>query len=201
MASAWTAGWHALGAAVPFVFRGRRRRTFAFAVGLGAAVGVAGSVLFSWALGDRPSGPPAYIYLLICAAAMAGAASFCLLGFTRQDRTAGWWIAATHESTMKQVLAASRAGASATVEAKDFRDAQRASDELLRSMPASVLCSLAGAFGVLLILVISVAEGFGFAAFAAAAYVAIDAAAAASSLLTLGRAHLIATEVEPPAVP
>ncbi len=200
MASAWTAGWQALGAALPFVFRGRRKRTFAVAVALGVAAGVVGSVLFSWALRERPDGPPAYTYFLICFAAMAGAASICLLVFTRHDRTDGWWIAATHESTMKQVLAASGAGASGTVEAKDFHNAQRASDELLRFMPAAVLCSLAGAFAVLLLFVISVTEGLGFAAFAAAVYVVIDAAAAASSLLTLGRAHLIATEVEPPAV-
>ncbi len=198
MATVWVAGWRAFWQAVPDVFRGRRRRTFLLVVALGLVVGVAVSSLL-YSVGGPGFGGSPHFALLICVIAVTSAAAVTARVFSARDRTSQWWIAGTHETTMKHVLAASQSGSLHTVSAQDRRDARRAAELLIQSMPATIVSPLLAATGAAPLLVLSAAEGSGWLVLAALCILLAQTVEVVSGLLTLGRATLTLTLTDGPA--
>lgn len=190
---AWRAGWQAFWAALPDVFRGGRRRTMLLLVGVGLAIGAALWALLDMALGPGLDGNSIPLAIALCVGGATLAGMLCALLFYRQDRTPEWWIAGTHESTMKRVLASAGSDARLTVSTSDVHDAGRAADVLRRLTPVAIVHPLIGATGGLVVVVTSVAAGAGFASLACLAFFLAQGVALVSSVLTLGRAELVLT--------
>ncbi|HYI34879.1 MAG TPA: hypothetical protein VEX88_15580 [Glaciibacter sp.] len=190
MATVWVAGWRAFWQAVPNVFRGRRRRTFLSVVALGLVTGVAVSAIVYRVGGPGVGGSP-YLAVFICVFAVTAAAAGAARVFSLRDRTSQWWIAGTHETTMKQVLAASQSGSLDTVNPQDLTNARRAAELLTHSVPATIVSPLIAAVGAIPLLVLAAAEGSGWLVLIALCVFLAQALEAVSGLLTLGRATLI----------
>jgi hypothetical protein len=194
MAKVWVAGWRAFWQAVPDVFRGRRRRTFLLVVALGLVIGGAASALVYRVSGSGIGGSP-YLAVYIGVFVVTVAAAGCARVIALRDRTSQWWIAGTHETTMKQVLAASRSGTLDTVSAQDLTNARRAAELLTHSVPATIVSPLIAAVGAIPLLVLGAAAASGWLVLIALCIFLVQAVEAASSLLILGRATLITMTV------
>jgi hypothetical protein len=194
MARVWVAGWRAFWRALPNVFRGRRRRTFLLVVVLGLVIGVAVSALVYRVGGPAFGGSP-YLAVFICVFAVTAAAAGSARAFARRDRTSQWWIAGTHETTMKQVLTASQSGSLDTVNPQDLTNARRAAELLTHSVPATIVSPLIAAVGAIPLLVLGAAAGSGWSVLIALCILLAQALEAVSGLLTLGRATLITMTV------
>lgn len=203
MRGVWRAGWRAFRSALPNVFHGKRRHIFLLAVALGLGAGAVLSALVYGALGPRLGDGPPFLAFLICIGGMTVAAAACATVFYLRDRTSQWWIAGTHETTMKRVLAAAHVDALDTVSAQDLRDARRAAEILSQSGPGAIVGPLILAAGATLIVVISAAAGSGFMVLAGLAVFLAEGLTAAAGVITLGRAELVrmATENDRPAAP
>lgn len=194
MAKVWVAGWRAFWNAVPNVFRGRRRSVFIVVVVLGLVIGLAVSAVLYRAGGSGIDGSP-YAAVFICVFAVTAAAAGSARVFSRRDRTSEWWIAGTHETTMKQVLAASQTGSLDTVSAQDLSNARRAAELLTHSVPATIVSPLIAAVGAIPLLVLAAAERSGWLVLIALCIFLAQGLEAVSGVLTLGRATLITMTV------
>lgn len=195
MARVWVAGWRAVWLALPDVFGGHRRRTFLLVVASGLAAGAGVSTLLYWVNGPGFGGSP-YLPVLICILTVTAAAAGAARVFSRRDRSSHWWIAGTHETTMKQVLAAAQAGSLDSVSAQDLNNARRAAEILTQSMPGTIVSPLIAASGLVPLLVLAAAEGAGLIVLVALGLFVAQAGEAAAGLLTLGRAQLVTATLD-----
>ncbi len=196
MGSVWVAGWRAFASALPHVFRGTRRRTLLLVMALGLVVGAVLSAALHWALGPRLGTSFPSLATLLCVGGITVASAFCAAAFYARDRTPQWWIAGTHETTIKRVLAAVQAGSLDTVTEQDLHDARRSAEIINLSGPAAIVGPLIATVGALLILIIGGAVASGVAVLCALVVFLAQALTAASSLLTLGRAQLVIVAIE-----
>jgi hypothetical protein len=196
MDSVWVAGWRAFTSTLPHVFRGTRRRTFFLAMALGLATGAALSAALYWALGPRLGDGVPYLAILVCVGGVTAASVICATVFYVRDRTSQWWIAGTHETTMKRVLAAVQTDSLDTVSEQDLHDARRSAEILNLSGAAAILGPLIGAVGLSIMLVVAVAMGSTLTLLGAFFIFIAQVATAASGLLTLGRARLVTSAIE-----